>query len=129
VLAAAELVLARSGAGTVWECAAAGKPMILLPLAGSGTRGDQLENARFFERAGAALVLPPDKRQAADLLEAVNILAEDICKREAMAAASARIGNTDGTGGIVRLLVDTLKQSGSVPAKKNKAGRFSCANP
>jgi UDP-N-acetylglucosamine--N-acetylmuramyl-(pentapeptide) pyrophosphoryl-undecaprenol N-acetylglucosamine transferase len=57
VLAAADLVLGRSGAGTVWECAAAGKPMILVPLAGAGTRGDQVENARFFEKAGAARVI------------------------------------------------------------------------
>jgi UDP-N-acetylglucosamine--N-acetylmuramyl-(pentapeptide) pyrophosphoryl-undecaprenol N-acetylglucosamine transferase len=120
VLAAAELVLARSGAGTVWECAAAGKPMILLPLAGSGTRGDQLENARFFEKAGAALVLSPGKREAADLLEAVNMLAEDPCLRETMSAASARIGNTDGTGNIVRLLIDALKQG--VQAERNNGG-------
>jgi len=110
VLAAAEMVLARSGAGTVWECATAGKPMILLPLAGSGTRGDQVENARFFEKAGAALVLPPGKRETADVLEAVTTLAEDGGKREAMAAASGRIGAINGTGEIVRLLVNALKE-------------------
>jgi UDP-N-acetylglucosamine--N-acetylmuramyl-(pentapeptide) pyrophosphoryl-undecaprenol N-acetylglucosamine transferase len=109
VLAAAELVLARSGAGTVWECATAGKPMILVPLSGSGTRGDQVENAAFFEKAGAALALPPGKREAADLLEAVTILAEDDGKRKAMAAASACVGAVDGTGNIVRLLVDALR--------------------
>ena len=57
VLAAAELVVGRSGAGTLWECATVGRPMVLIPLSGSGTRGDQVENARFFERAGAAMVL------------------------------------------------------------------------
>jgi len=108
VLAAAELVLARSGAGTVWECAAAGKPMILLPLAGSGTRGDQIENARFFEKAGAAVVLPPGKREAADLLDVLSTLAKD--KLETMAAASAQIGSGEGTAVIAALLVDTLKQ-------------------
>jgi len=108
VLAAAELVLARSGAGTVWECAASGKPMILLPLAGSGTRGDQLENARFFEEAGAAVVLPPGKRELPDLLLALQTMTEE--KRNAMAAASGKIGNAEGTAGIVRLLSDVLKQ-------------------
>ena len=109
VLAAAELVLARSGAGTVWECATAGKPMILLPLAGAGTRGDQVENAGFFERAGAAIVLPPEKRTVKDLLEAVQIITDE--KREVMAAASAMAGSTDGTGSIVRLLVETISQT------------------
>ena len=112
VLAAAELVLARSGAGTVWECATAGKPMVLAPLAGAGTRGDQIENARFFENAGAAVVLPPEKRGAGDLCAVLHMLTEE--KLGKMAAASAKAGAVDGTGNIVRLIVDTLKQGGIV---------------
>ncbi|MCL1814898.1 MAG: undecaprenyldiphospho-muramoylpentapeptide beta-N-acetylglucosaminyltransferase [Treponema sp.] len=108
VLAAAELVLARSGAGTIWECAAAGKPMILLPLAGTGTRGDQLENARFFETAGAAAVLLPGKREAADLRGILQMLSAD--KLEAMASASRQIGNNDGSAKIIDLLINTLRQ-------------------
>jgi UDP-N-acetylglucosamine--N-acetylmuramyl-(pentapeptide) pyrophosphoryl-undecaprenol N-acetylglucosamine transferase len=114
VLAAAELVLARSGAGTIWESATAGKPMLLLPLAGAGTRGDQIENARFFEKAGAAIVLPPGKRTPADLREAVRTLTDE--RREAMAASSARIGSAGGTENIVRLLIDTLNQAVSKEA-------------
>jgi UDP-N-acetylglucosamine--N-acetylmuramyl-(pentapeptide) pyrophosphoryl-undecaprenol N-acetylglucosamine transferase len=57
VLKAASLVIGRAGAGTVWECAVCGKPMLLIPLAGSGTRGDQVENARYFEKHGAAVSL------------------------------------------------------------------------
>jgi UDP-N-acetylglucosamine--N-acetylmuramyl-(pentapeptide) pyrophosphoryl-undecaprenol N-acetylglucosamine transferase len=109
VLAAAELVLCRSGAGTVWECAAAGKPMILLPLAGSGTRGDQVENARFFEKAGAAAVLSPERRGPEDLSALVKLLAADGEKRRAMAASSARIGAADGAGRIAGLLRETLE--------------------
>jgi UDP-N-acetylglucosamine--N-acetylmuramyl-(pentapeptide) pyrophosphoryl-undecaprenol N-acetylglucosamine transferase len=97
VLAAAELVLGRSGAGTVWESAALGKPMILIPLCGSGTRGDQVENARFFERQGAALVLVGDDAKPGTLSGLVNILAEDASRREAMASAANRIGSLDGT--------------------------------
>jgi UDP-N-acetylglucosamine--N-acetylmuramyl-(pentapeptide) pyrophosphoryl-undecaprenol N-acetylglucosamine transferase len=95
ILAAAELVLGRSGAGTVWESAAAGVPMVLIPLRGSGTRGDQVENARFFEKAGAALVLTGDLKPP-DLTAAVASIAEDEKKRENMAAASRRIGEIDG---------------------------------
>jgi UDP-N-acetylglucosamine--N-acetylmuramyl-(pentapeptide) pyrophosphoryl-undecaprenol N-acetylglucosamine transferase len=60
VLSAADLVFCRSGAGTIWECSSLKKPMILLPLRGSGTRGDQVENARLFEKAGAALNMADD---------------------------------------------------------------------
>lgn len=57
VLAAADVVVSRAGAGAVWECAAAGKPMVLVPLEKGSSRGDQVENARWFEKKGAALVL------------------------------------------------------------------------
>jgi UDP-N-acetylglucosamine--N-acetylmuramyl-(pentapeptide) pyrophosphoryl-undecaprenol N-acetylglucosamine transferase len=97
VLAAAELVLGRSGAGTVWESAALGKPMILIPLCGSGTRGDQVENARFFERQGAALVLVGDEARPETLSALVKLLAEDSSRRGAMADAARRIGSLDGT--------------------------------
>jgi UDP-N-acetylglucosamine--N-acetylmuramyl-(pentapeptide) pyrophosphoryl-undecaprenol N-acetylglucosamine transferase len=93
VLAAAELVLGRSGAGTVWECAVTGKPMILVPLAGAGTRGDQVENARYFEKAGAALVLYPAGGEA--LVSAVGELHGNGAKRAAMASASRCIGEKD----------------------------------
>ena len=95
VLAAAELVLGRSGAGTIWECAALGKPMLLVPLSGAGTRGDQVENARFFQAAGAALVMTGDGVTAQALAENIQNLAEDAEKRAAMATASDKIGRED----------------------------------
>jgi UDP-N-acetylglucosamine--N-acetylmuramyl-(pentapeptide) pyrophosphoryl-undecaprenol N-acetylglucosamine transferase len=107
VLAAAELVLGRSGAGTVWEAATAGKPMALLPLRGSGTRGDQVENAAFFERAGAAVVIRGTDRPgetAAALLKAVSELAENAGRRSAMAAASAALGKIDGAELLARAI-------------------------
>ena len=57
VLAASDLVLSRAGANSIWEAAVLLKPMLLIPLCGSGTRGDQVDNARFFEENKSALVL------------------------------------------------------------------------
>jgi UDP-N-acetylglucosamine--N-acetylmuramyl-(pentapeptide) pyrophosphoryl-undecaprenol N-acetylglucosamine transferase len=113
VLATAELVLGRSGAGTVWESAAAGKPMVLIPLSGSGTRGDQVENARVFEKAGAALVIPGGGElgeTAAILVREVQALAEDRERRNFMAAAAERMGNTDGAELIAREIILFLRK-------------------
>jgi len=55
--AAADVVVARSGASSVAEFAIAGLPSILVPLP-TLRRGDQEANARFFERAGAAVIVP-----------------------------------------------------------------------
>ena len=57
VIAASDVVLSRAGANAIWECAVLAKPMVLIPLCGSGTRGDQVDNAQFFVEQGAARML------------------------------------------------------------------------
>jgi UDP-N-acetylglucosamine--N-acetylmuramyl-(pentapeptide) pyrophosphoryl-undecaprenol N-acetylglucosamine transferase len=55
-LGAADLVLGRAGGG-VWELAAAGKPAILVPYP-FATADHQTANARYFQSAGGAILLP-----------------------------------------------------------------------
>lgn len=57
VVSCADLILSRAGANSIWEAAVLLKPMVLVPLCGSGTRGDQVDNAEFFKEKGAAEVL------------------------------------------------------------------------
>jgi UDP-N-acetylglucosamine--N-acetylmuramyl-(pentapeptide) pyrophosphoryl-undecaprenol N-acetylglucosamine transferase len=77
-LAAADLVVARAG-GSVWEVAAAGKPALLVPYP-HATADHQTLNARFFERAGGAVVIPESEldlaAQAEDLLARPDRLRE-----------------------------------------------------
>lgn len=61
VLASADVILSRAGANSIWEAAVLYKPMVLVPLCGSGTRGDQVDNAKFFEEKDAAIVLIGDQ--------------------------------------------------------------------
>jgi UDP-N-acetylglucosamine--N-acetylmuramyl-(pentapeptide) pyrophosphoryl-undecaprenol N-acetylglucosamine transferase len=90
VLSCARLVIGRAGAGTVWESAVCGKALVLIPLTGSGTRGDQVENARYFEQKGAAAVLiRPDTRQLCAVIEQ---LVNEPPRIAAMATAAAQIG-------------------------------------
>lgn len=91
VMAAADIVVGRSGAGTVWESAALGKPMILVPLAGAGTRGDQVENARLAEDAGAAVALVGPDATPEKLTQAILRWLEDGDARAAAAAAAGRL--------------------------------------
>ena len=57
VVSAADVILSRAGANSIWEAAVLSKPMVLVPLCGSGTRGDQVDNAEFFCSRGAAEML------------------------------------------------------------------------
>jgi UDP-N-acetylglucosamine--N-acetylmuramyl-(pentapeptide) pyrophosphoryl-undecaprenol N-acetylglucosamine transferase len=106
VIAAAELVLCRSGAGTLWECAAAGKPLALVPLSGSGTRGDQVENARYLEKAGAAAPLWGEVTPEM-LIETVTALAKDEERRNAMGAASSRFA---AAGDGARIIAEAIRE-------------------
>ena len=103
VMAAAEIIAGRSGAG-IWEWAFLGKPMILIPLRGSGTRGDQIENARFFEKQGAAVILPP----SGDLMAVINEVSHNEEKRNDMASSSAKIGKKDTAGIIAKILYENI---------------------
>ena len=60
----ADLIICRAGATTIAELTAAGKPSILVPFP-YATHDHQLNNARFLEKAGAALVF--QQRQLDDL--------------------------------------------------------------
>jgi UDP-N-acetylglucosamine--N-acetylmuramyl-(pentapeptide) pyrophosphoryl-undecaprenol N-acetylglucosamine transferase len=72
-LGASDLVFARAG-GSVWELAAAGKPAVLIP--GLFATGDhQTKNARYFEEAGAAVVVP--EGEAGRAPEVIRSLLDD----------------------------------------------------
>jgi len=70
VIAASTVVVTRAGAGSLWELAAVGKAAILIPLRGSGTRGDQVKNAEYFKAQNAASVL------TGDVIDSKALLAE-----------------------------------------------------
>ncbi|MBO5412562.1 MAG: UDP-N-acetylglucosamine--N-acetylmuramyl-(pentapeptide) pyrophosphoryl-undecaprenol N-acetylglucosamine transferase [Clostridia bacterium] len=58
--AAADVVVSRAGSGTVFELLALKKPAIFVPLEGQ-TRGDQAQNAAYFEQKGLCKVLPQSR--------------------------------------------------------------------
>ena len=93
VIAAADVVLSRAGANSLWECSVLGKPMILIPLSGAGTRGDQEDNAAYFEKRGAAVVLARENATVENLLRTLTtFLDTDTRRRYAEASFSLSAG-------------------------------------
>ncbi len=86
-LIASDLVVARSG-GSIFEIAAHGRPMVLVPYP-YATLDHQSANARFMERAGAAVVIPDSELTAARLAQEVGALLADRGRFAAMSRASA----------------------------------------
>ena len=86
--AAAHLVMARSGASTVAELAAAGKPALLVPFAAAAD-GHQQRNAEAMVQAGAALMLQEAELDApGTLLEKLTGLLQSPERLSAMAQAA-----------------------------------------
>lgn len=104
VLAASDLVMSRAGANTIWEAAAAGKPMLLLPLEKGSSRGDQIENADFFTEQGAAITLSAKDATPAVLCSTLTRLLEHPEELKAMAKASASLAGEKPAVKIAHLL-------------------------
>jgi UDP-N-acetylglucosamine--N-acetylmuramyl-(pentapeptide) pyrophosphoryl-undecaprenol N-acetylglucosamine transferase len=99
--AAADLVIARAGAGTVAEIAANGRPAILVPYPRAAS-DHQRANARWLAGRGAALVVEETADGAErELAGAVAGLARDRARLRAMAAASRGAGVRDAAARIV----------------------------
>jgi UDP-N-acetylglucosamine--N-acetylmuramyl-(pentapeptide) pyrophosphoryl-undecaprenol N-acetylglucosamine transferase len=86
-LAAADLVVCRSGASTSFELLAAGLPSILVPSP-FVTADHQTANARHVERAGAAVVVPDAELDGRRLAFEVDTLLGDPRRLAHMAGAA-----------------------------------------
>ncbi|MBQ9206617.1 MAG: undecaprenyldiphospho-muramoylpentapeptide beta-N-acetylglucosaminyltransferase [Treponema sp.] len=87
VIACSDIIVSRAGANSIWECSVLGKPMVLIPLCGSGTRGDQVDNAQFFAEKGAALVLLGENADSQNLKSALEKMSEPSFRAEAASAS------------------------------------------
>lgn len=70
--AAADIVVSRAGANAIFELLALKKPNILIPLGLNQSRGDQIMNAKSFEKQGFSLVLQNDEVTEDTLLAALD---------------------------------------------------------
>ena len=100
VLSKAAVCIARAGALTLAELAIMRRPAILIPLP-TAADDHQTMNARAFERAGAAVLLPQAEASATRLADLVDEILQDPARRAAMAAAMGTLARADATRDIV----------------------------
>jgi UDP-N-acetylglucosamine--N-acetylmuramyl-(pentapeptide) pyrophosphoryl-undecaprenol N-acetylglucosamine transferase len=96
----ADLVVARSGATTVAELTAVGKPAILVPYPFAAD-DHQTVNARELEQEGAAIVFKQDGLDGPKLAAAVKTLVEQPDRLERMQSAMKSLGRPDAAAAIV----------------------------
>jgi UDP-N-acetylglucosamine--N-acetylmuramyl-(pentapeptide) pyrophosphoryl-undecaprenol N-acetylglucosamine transferase len=93
-LASSHLVVSRSGAGTVAELGAIGRPSILVPLPGSIDQ-DQFANAGVLAQANGALRIPQVDFTPDRLAAEISAVAAQPARLSAMAAAARTVGRLD----------------------------------
>lgn len=110
LLATADLVVTRAGAGSLAGIAAAGKPSIIIPLPSSASNHQQA-NAAVFQQAGAALVLPQDGLTPGELARAIKRLLHDPTRRSRMARVAKALAHPNATKRVADLVEQTARRS------------------
>ena len=108
IFALADLVIGRSGAGTVTEVSALGKAALFIPLVPTG--GDeQTRNAQRLVDAGAAVILPNAELNGLRLLDKVKKLVNDAAGLRQMGAASLTLARPKAAQDLARALLEMVR--------------------
>jgi UDP-N-acetylglucosamine--N-acetylmuramyl-(pentapeptide) pyrophosphoryl-undecaprenol N-acetylglucosamine transferase len=116
-MAQSHLVISRSGASTVAELAAIGRPSILVPFPSALDR-DQHANATMLERARGAIMFEQARFTPKNLAAEIARLAADPTELSAMAAAARASGILDAA----ERLADLVMRIGGIAAQASAEG-------
>ncbi len=98
----ADLLICRSGASTVAEVTAAGKPAIFVPFPRAAD-DHQKRNAEALARAGAAVMLEESKLNRESLIESVSSLLSAPSQIKTMGAAARKLSHPDAARDIAAM--------------------------
>ena len=101
IFAAADMIISRAGSNSISEFLALKKPSLLIPLSAKASRGDQILNAKSFEKQGFSMVMDEEKMTEKTLVQAMHALYKN---KEAYTAKMNQSGQTDGVEAVMRLI-------------------------
>lgn len=106
LFALTDIVISRAGANAICELLALHKPNLLIPLSANASRGDQILNARSFERQGFSIVLEEENLTKASLLAAIHKLYE---QKDSYISAMKHSSQQDSIFTIIRLIEEAAR--------------------
>lgn len=109
VAAATDLVISRAGSNAIFEWLELKKPMLLIPLPKTVSRGDQILNAHSFKKRGFAMVLEEEELTNETFLRSINELYRD---RQKYIDAMAKSDSKNGLYTILREIEQAANQKG-----------------
>lgn len=107
LFALADVVVSRAGANAICELLALHKPNILIPLSAAASRGDQILNARSFEKQGFSYVMEEEKLTKEALIKAVD---QVYSERESYQRAMEKSNQMDSVNTIIGLIEKEARQ-------------------
>ena len=108
-LAAAEVVVIRAGAGSLFDTAAAGRAAIVVPFP-YATGDHQLHNARYFTENGAAELLLDAEVTAETLRGRIEELLDDEGRREELAGRVGALATPEAADEVARRLLRAAEE-------------------
>lgn len=106
LFALTDIVISRAGANAICELLALHKPNLLIPLSANASRGDQILNARSFERQGFSLVLEEEEITNENFLAAIHELYDNRAK---YIDAMAKSNQQDSIDTIIDLIEEAAR--------------------
>lgn len=106
--AACDIVISRAGANAICELLSLKKPNILIPLPAKSSRGDQILNAKSFEKQGFSIVIEEEDLDSEVLNEKADELYE---KRQTYIDNMHKCKQRDAIGTIISLINEAAKRS------------------
>ncbi len=110
-LIAADIVISRAGAGTIFELAAAGKPAILIPITESAN-DHQRENAFNYAATGAATVITEENLFASLVIREINVILKDPVKLQKMQESAKNFYKPNAASDIAEDIFACVSHSG-----------------
>lgn len=104
----ADLIVSRSGANTLAEISALGKPSILVPLLSSHLNHQEI-NANIYEKANAAVNLSESYLTSSSLGSIINRLMEDEKLRNLLGESAKQFCGKDSVQEIINILFSNMK--------------------
>ncbi len=111
-LAASEVVVTRSGAGSLFDTAAVGRAALLVPYP-HATADHQLHNARYFTDKGAAELMLDHELTGNSLREHVEALLRDRTRRETLSKNMRTLATPESAGEVAGRLLTAAAAKGA----------------
>lgn len=107
LMKAADYMISRAGANSIFEFLALKKPTLLIPLSKKASRGDQILNSKSFEKEGYSLMLQEEDINKNSLYEKILELKE---KKEKLIDNMEKSQAKNGVEAIVSVILESIKK-------------------